>query len=92
MATVKLHAKPGLVSLHFGGAEHTVDADGRVELPEEHVETALSLGCTREPPVRLANPVEELAELKARVGALEARVAVLEAAAEPIAEAGGKKK
>ena len=75
MAKVKLHAKPGLHSMHIGDAHHVVGADGTVEVPHEHVEDALSMGCSRTPLVAAAAPEDRVAALEVRVAALEAALA-----------------
>jgi hypothetical protein len=71
---VTLHAKPGLHSMHIGDAHHVVGKDGRVTVPAEHVEAALSMGCSHTPIVAPADPTDRIAELEARVAALEAAV------------------
>lgn len=72
---VKLHARAGIVTLHLGDDEHAVQADGTVEVPAEHIDAALSVGCSRTPivtPAPVADATDKLAELEARIAALEA--------------------
>jgi hypothetical protein len=72
---VKLHARAGIVTLHLGDDEHEVQADGTVEVPAEHIDAALSVGCSRTPIQELApvaDPTDKLAELEARIAVLEA--------------------
>ncbi len=86
MVKVKLHARPGLHSLHIGDDVHEVAADGTVTVPAAHVDQALSHGCARE-------PFDAPAKAHDRLGDLEARVAELEAKwAAEMADRAGKKR
>jgi hypothetical protein len=69
---VKLHARPGLAALHIDDAVHAVAPDGTVEVPPEHVEAALTVGCSRAPTVVAAPHADRMADLEARVAVLEA--------------------
>lgn len=72
-APVKLHAKPGLHTLHIGDDVHTVAADGTVVVPAEHVDAALSHGCAHEPFAAPARTHDRLADLEARISGLEVK-------------------
>ena len=74
--TVKLHARAGILRLHLGDDEHEVQPDGTVEVPAEHIDAALSVGCSRTP-ILASKPVPDAAD---KLAELEARIAVLEAA------------
>lgn len=87
MASTRLYAKAGMVSVHIGAHIHEVAADGTVEVPHEHVDTALSLGCTRTPQAAPINPADEAAATQERIAALEVRIADLEAVVAALSEA-----
>lgn len=70
----KLHAN-GLTALHVDEKEIKAK-DGMIDVPAEHVDEALSHGCTHEP----KKTVAPAPDLTARVAALEARLDALEAA------------
>ena len=73
----KLHVKPGTTALHIDDETHTVAADGTVNVPAHHVETALSLGASHTPHAAPAPTVDRMADLEARVASLELTVADL---------------
>ena len=78
--TVKLFARAGLHTLHIDRHSLVVGEDGQVEVPVEHAETALSLGCSRTPHVSHASKSdldERLVELEERLALLENTVAEL---------------
>jgi hypothetical protein len=83
--TVKLFARPGLHTLHIDQHRLVVDEDGQVDVPVEHTETALSLGCSRTPHA----PHAPKGALQDRIAELEERLELLETT---VAELGKKKR
>ncbi len=68
----RLHAN-GLTALHVGNAVYRPGPDGRLDVPPEHVEVALSHGATHAAPEAAApSPADRLTVLEARAAALEA--------------------
>ncbi len=85
----KLHARPGLHSLHIGDDVHAVAADGTVQVPNVHVELALGLGCSRTPVAPEIEAANAANILDLRIQDLEERLAIVEAS---VAASGTKKR
>lgn len=77
MSHVKLHARPGVTTLHIGDDEHKVAADGTFTVRAHQVEDAISLGASHTPIDAPVATFDRLADLEARMASLELTIADL---------------